>query len=376
VSSGDCQIVSDLPNLPDDGSEEECTYVGRALEGLCATGTSTVLCGGGGGACDACRVPGDCSDGFSCVDSACLPSCGAGMCPVGYECLDDGLCHPPTSFVCDGVDVVSTRCGRETGVVETCDDFCLGGVCVAAPPGDTCDDAIEIEPVTQTLRGTNSDRHSSAGRGGCITGPEGVDTLYTFTLDRTHTLSAYADGSRGLDPVLHLRRVCDDEDTELICDDDGGRRRDSQFDVELEAGSYTLFMDSWGETLGDYQLDLTFVAIGLPDAGPPDAGSDAGPGDAGPPIVDGGRDADPPVPPLLDAGLDSGRRDAGPPRRDAGIDAGIDMRFDAGFDAGDREFRTVEYAWCNCRVPGPGHDGPWPALTAGFLAMVALRRRT
>lgn len=366
-SRGDCQVVAVLPNLPDDGRDEDCTYVARALEGLCATGTSTVLCESEGGLCRACRGRPDCPDDLQCVDGACIPRCGPAGCPDGFTCFDDGLCHADVTLVCEGRDVVAMRCDRSGEVVESCPSACEAGVCVDGPAGDTCETAIPIEPVNQTLTGTHGRFHTNEGRGSCA--GNGVDTIYSFTIDRRY---AFEGTATGFDTVLHMRRACEDPDTELGCDDDGGPRFGSNlFLRELEAGTYYLYMDTFGDRSGTYTLDLLFSALEEPDAGPPDAGpADAGPppSDAGPP-VDAGRDAGParpdvgPVPPLPDAGRDAGR---------PGVDAFVPA--DAPLDAG-RTFDKVRWGCGGCATTPGAATGPATGLWPIAFAWLLFRRR-
>ena len=377
---GDCQIVRVLPDRPGDGSEEECTYVARALEGLCSAGAATALCEGVDATCRACRGPADCPATHACAAGACQPRCEAGACPDGSSCSAEGLCLPPLEPACEGDVVVGLRCGRVSETLEECvpGEVCDAGACVPAAEGDRCATAIAVPTVPrQRLRGTHGARSTNAGEGSC--GGESLDTIYTFTLDGPHRLRADASG---FDTLLHLRSACDDPASELACDDDGGPRRDARIETELEAGTYFLFMDGWRDSVGSYELDLRLTALmpdaGMPDAGPVDAGapSDAGsPGDGGPigpvdagPIgpSDGG-----PIGPV-DAGV--ARPDAGAPTRDAGADAGAGA--DGGADGGVAPIH-VRFAWCHASGAGLGGEGGGAAsaLALGLLAFGLRRRR-
>jgi hypothetical protein len=52
------------------------------------------------------------------------------------------------------------------------------------------------------------------------------------------------------DPVLHARRVCDDDRSALACDDDGGEGNLSRLELDLDAGSTFLFVDAFAEDGG------------------------------------------------------------------------------------------------------------------------------
>ncbi|MEM9071671.1 MAG: serine protease [Myxococcota bacterium] len=369
-SRGPCDVVRVLPNDPDDGAQEECTYVARAIEGLCEVDTTSALCDGDG-VCRVCRGGTDCPGELRCNRGACLARCGsARSCPDGFSC-GGGLCQPAPTFECDGTDVMRLRCGRPDGVIESCDGFCVGAACVDALAGNTCATAIEIEPVSQVVEGTNGSLTTGNYEGSCS--GSSLETVYRFEVDGLTSFRAYA---TGFDTTLYLRRECEDPASEIACDDDGGAGFDSLIERDLEAGTYFLFMDGFGSSAGDYELTLTFLSLGVDagfdagfDAGV-DAGFDAGL-DAG---LDGGFDAGVPRP---DAGRpDSGvvRRDAGPGRRDAGVPR-VDAAVDAGFF---EEPELVTFGWCNCAVgPGvvapEGDSAPWAAIV--FVAAVVLRRR-
>jgi len=382
-SEGDCNVVNTLPERPGDGSEEECTYAARAVEALCETDVPSALCDGTP-LCRLCTGADECPEGWSCESMRCSPPCADG-CPPEFTCGADGFCEPDATPICAGGDVVALRCGRTAEVLETCrpTGVCEVDECVPAGPGNHCGDAIEVAPETQTIRGTIGDRHTDEYVASCAA--DSAEAVYAFTLDRRFRVEAYASG---YDTLLHLRSVCDDASSEIACDDDAGERTDAYLDLELDAGTYFLFMDGWSGRRGDYVLDLTFTALEVPDAGMPDGGMpDAGMPDGGMP--DGGmpgvRDGGSPI----DAGPDAGRGvppiDAGPIfRPDGGAvvrpDAGP-VRPDAGPDAGPPvEAELVTFRWgsgCGCRVAGTAAPGrtPWGLGLLGMTFWLRTRRR-
>ncbi len=355
-----CGRVRLLPNLPmEEGVEEDCTYVARAIAGLCAAAPST-LCGGG--SCQACRVDDDCAGGFSCIEGSCLSPCDLDFgCAEGEVCAADGFCEPPRGSRCVDGGVQETRCGRPTGPVMDCGDrnFCAEGACHPLPAGDTCADAVDIEPVDQHIVGVFSEGGTSAGRGSC--GGRGRDVIYRVVLDGRYRMRAYASA---FDAVLHIRTQCGNPASEVACDDDGGARTDSLIQGEFGPGEYFIYMDVFQrQVLGAYELDLMFERIVEADAGV-DGGFDAGAGDAG--VSDGGV-----VSP--DAGsADAGDMDAAP-LFDAGTpDAGA---ADGGVDAGRGEVKLHKWG-CDCRAAGGRGDAPTPLwLALGGVLALRLRRR-
>lgn len=168
-----------------------------------------------------------------------------------------------------------------TSVVPAIDAFCATGVvspvCGSAPqPGDTCDAATQIEPVTQTLTGSLAG-YTADETGTC--GGAGADRVYTFTLEAPAIFSAHASG---FDTVLYLREGC--AGAELACNDDiADDDLGSSIEAELQPGTYTLFLDAFDTDDGAFALELTFDPIPGLDAG---VGDDAGAIDRDAGIVD------------------------------------------------------------------------------------------
>lgn len=353
-----CGRVRVLPENPAPGIEEECTYVARAIEGLCGV-TSSIVCEGSG-VCQACRTDMDCG-GLTCDDGACVPSCATGEeCPSGTLCTA-GLCQPTPEFRCDGNDVLETRCGRTQGVTESCGDetFCDEGACVPLPAGDSCETPIEVEAVNQTLTGEHVFATTNTGEGTC--GGNGRDTVYAFELEVPTRMVARGSNQ---DAVLHLRsNNCSSQRNEIACNDDaeGPVRTDSLLDELLAPGRYFLFMDNFSRRNGGpFELILEFSAPGE-DAGP---GFDAGPRED---VIVVPRDAGP--------GFDSGPGfDAGP-----GFDSGPGFDTGPGFDAGPRtdagppgEIQNLQWG-CDCGVANSTRSPPLALLL--FAGLFVMRRR-
>lgn len=263
-----------LPNvLPAEGLEdgaEDITYVARAIEALCATGTpdapaSARLCAGGDrGWCFPCADADDCAAGWRCGAHAqdgrvtfCAPACEADAdCRADHQCLE-GLCAPILSRRCDasGVEWVDA-CGRRLDAEARCEDDerCLNGVCQPEQPGDRCEAALPLTPG-ETITGRLDARFADDVAGSC--GGEGPDQIFTITVDALRPLQITASG---FDTVLHLRKRC--EGPELACVDDstppGGRG--SQLDLTLASGTYFVFLDAYRASGGDYTLSAELGA--------------------------------------------------------------------------------------------------------------------
>ncbi|RME29722.1 MAG: hypothetical protein D6806_01000 [Deltaproteobacteria bacterium] len=107
---------------------------------------------------------------------------------------------------------------------------------------------------TGTTGGTTSDALDD-GRGSC--GGNGPDRVYAFTL--TQPMRSDFDVG-GYDTVLHLRSTCNDQNSEIGCDDDGGQSPGSHLGpVVLDPGTYYLWVDSYSAG-GTYTLNYSFRA--------------------------------------------------------------------------------------------------------------------
>ncbi|HUU01984.1 MAG TPA: clostripain-related cysteine peptidase [Myxococcota bacterium] len=170
---------------------------------------------------------------------------------VDDPCLDPNPCNGPHMTICEPVLPASYLCHCDAGYI---DDPGNPGTCIADPNphGESCADAIPIQPVDGTIVGSTLDAVSD-GTGTC--GGNGPDRVYRF--DLSESMRFEADMS-GYDTVLHLRSVCDDQGSQIDCDDDGGVGTASHLDPTiLDPGSYYLWADSYSAG-GDFQLDVSF----------------------------------------------------------------------------------------------------------------------
>jgi Trypsin-like peptidase domain len=247
-----CLRVNRCPNTGCSG--EDSTYAFRAVEALCATGAPAPgLCPCGDGVCDA-----EGGESTATCPFDCGTECGDGTCngeESPNDCTED--CGTCGNGVCDGDDSVENCC-TDCG----CDaegDVCLENQCVPDPfPGDTCELPLEIPVMaTQTIQGDTLFAQNDFA-GSCV-GASAPDRTYTFTLGSAASFEALASG---FDTGLYLRTACDDEASELACNDDNDPPGNfgSRIATELQPGTYFLVVDGFGsDSLGPYTLDVSFT---------------------------------------------------------------------------------------------------------------------
>jgi uncharacterized protein (TIGR03382 family) len=259
-----CAVVNALPQerTVEEGAED-ITYAARALEALCARDwPSERLCGGvARGLCFSCAEDAQCREGWACgvapegATRTCGPRCAQDAdCRADHACAE-GVCAPRVELTCqDGAVWELDRCGRQRREVQACVDaeFCFEGACAARGPGDRCDDAVALEPVTQRIEGDMAGIYAADLRGSCA--GNGAERVFSLTLDRPRRVRATAVGA---DPVLHLRALCDDPQSEVACNDDNNPPGGNGAFLEriLEPGAWFLILDSF-RGAGPYTLDL------------------------------------------------------------------------------------------------------------------------
>ncbi|MGK0357919.1 MAG: V8-like Glu-specific endopeptidase [Bradymonadia bacterium] len=248
----DCRIVNRLEDDPDNA--EDLVYVGRALDALCDAEPLHALCAPpveGGTWCDACLGAAECRVDWIC-DGTCRPVCeGDDDCLSNHQCAD-GVCQPRTVFECRENQIWTVPACAPAKLETDCgaDLVCVDGECEPPGPGDRCDQAIELAGADQVYVGQTADGFSDAYEGEC--GGRGPEVVYAITLDVPTRLIASA---TGFDTVLYLRRDCDPMQ-EIACNDDRVRGDEhALLQVELAAGTYSLFVDGFDEA-GDYELDI------------------------------------------------------------------------------------------------------------------------
>jgi hypothetical protein len=234
----------DAPELPDGGPActERCS------------GNVAITCPG--------EVPEDCGTASRCVAEddrvrceplLCVP--GARVCTAGgreaLECRDDGMAQD--EIRCErGCDDASNDCRPETACA-------VAGV-DAVEEGDTL--AFDTCPW-------GDDWTFEAGDPECPGGPaNSADRILRLNVaeeGRYRIQVRDVDAGRRVDPVVYLRRACDEEGSQFACDDDvDGTDVTARIDAMLDAGDYFLVVDgldypvpSTDYTCGNVELTVT-----------------------------------------------------------------------------------------------------------------------
>ncbi len=179
-----------------------------------------------------------------------------------FSCAKDGSC--PGGYTC----VDGTCVGEDSALAA---DASAGGDAAAAPirdssPADDTDGSVGVaqcgvveveialdENVTGTTVGGGAEL--DCGCNDCP-GPEVVHRMLVegdmvpVTLQATNNLPG-----TGYDTILYVRRACDDEVTEVACNDDG--QGDTVTFEVTEPGFYYFIVDSHEGASGNYELEVT-----------------------------------------------------------------------------------------------------------------------
>jgi hypothetical protein len=239
---------------------------------------------------------------------------------------------------------------------------------------DTCADAVAVPAEgTQVYRASNvsmgNDYYSSC-RG------RGPDVVYRFALGIASDVSIEA---MGYDTMLSVRTDCEDEETEIACNNNRtppgavGSRLEL---TDLLPGTYFVILDAELDDIGTYTLTFDFNETGSVDAG---ADTEVGDGAADTEVSDSGADTE--ETDFQDAGRDS--------ETFGGSDTGSDSagRVDSDAAPGDSDgdsdsvqsLDTEGPAWtarssgagCGCAAAGAEpRRGPWSGLAALLISML------
>jgi hypothetical protein len=188
-------------------------------------------------------------------------ACGQGWVydPVSGACVDDPCLPNPCSAPHQTTCVVALPgyvCECNPGYVPDGAGGCMPD---PNPQGEACADAIPLPvvatgSVTGSTLGARDDAQATCG--GSAAGP---DRVYALDLPVEMRFEVQTDGA--YDSVLHLRSVCDSQASQLACDDDSGPNTGSLLLQILPAGSYYLWVDTYGTgTGGAYTLSYSLRA--------------------------------------------------------------------------------------------------------------------
>lgn len=210
-------------------------------------------------------------------------------CAAGGAFCEGGECHmqvcEPGSRNCEGNELIicDARGASETsmGCEIACDD--LTGTCIGMP--DMCEGLGRVI-VGGTVRvdlcsESDDNTYVPGGQCGADTRANTGDRVLALTIERPMRVTIDlrdVDGMVGIDTVVYLRRVCDQESSQIACSDDipcsesdimsgcsdGFQVRQSRITITLEPGTYYVVVDAF--EYGGF--DCGFVDLRVSEAGP------------------------------------------------------------------------------------------------------------
>ncbi|MCA9537642.1 MAG: PPC domain-containing protein [Myxococcales bacterium] len=169
--------------------------------------------------------------------------------PGCEEGLDDSEADPPEVPACaDGVD------NDGDGDIDWPDDAdCRGAGGVREAPACNFNPDVIVAPEAGGNIQYDTRGQPSVGRATC--GGGGPQAVVSLTLRNAASVT-FTIGGTSYDPLIHLRSVCDDANSEIACNDDSNGL-DSQISVaRLEAGTYFLFLDGFAGGSGTGTLTI------------------------------------------------------------------------------------------------------------------------
>ena len=211
-----------------------------------------------------CGANAHCDDGSGqavCVCDTGYTGIDCTQCAAGYQDVDgDGTCLPSCEnlgWTCSGHGVCSYAAGAATC---DCDDGYVhdgSGNCLEAGAGEDCSSPLLLDLAAGQVEG-NTEGMGNDAVGSCDYTDSAADVVYVFSAPQAvHVIFE----TEGFDTVMYLRSDCDDPASEIDCDDQGGPGNGSRLDVDLEPGTYYLYVDGYSDYSGQYSLTID-VACG------------------------------------------------------------------------------------------------------------------
>ena len=173
--------------------------------------------------------------------------------PGCTEGLDDSEIDEPQVPECaDGLD---NDADGQTDYPN--DDGCLAaGDADEAPFCMLLRDVVQVPPQGGRFN-TNTNGRENLYEATCGARAAGGELAFAVRVAQATRMTAEM-VQADYDTVLFVRAVCDDAATELACDDDGGNGVQSLLNVNLQPGSYFLFVDGFGGGAGTGVLQISF----------------------------------------------------------------------------------------------------------------------
>lgn len=165
-------------------------------------------------------------------------------------CSPAGCASPDPRCSEDGTALIECVSGTDT--VTACPRGCESEACrpEVACTRFTAAATLASGTMRFNLCGAGHDHDHSEDwlSGPCPYAADGEDVLLRLPVDRPGRYAITVDdvgGGNRVDPVVYVREICDDRDTELGCHDDlSSSDLDSRLEVDLGAGEYFVIVDS------------------------------------------------------------------------------------------------------------------------------------
>lgn len=166
--------------------------------------------------------------------------------------LDNSENDPPELPECaDGID------NDEDGAIDYPDD----PNCEAAGDVDEAlacalvDDVIAVPLAGGQFMFDTRDRENFY-EANCAAGAAGGEAVYSLRLEQPRNVTVEITQAT-FDTALHMRTVCDDPATQVVCDDDGGAGTLSRISRQLQPGEYFIFVDGFSNRSGTGTVQFT-----------------------------------------------------------------------------------------------------------------------
>jgi hypothetical protein len=125
--------------------------------------------------------------------------------------------------------------------------------------GGSCQNPLPLA-IGQTVTGDTS-RGRNNHNGSCAEGEAG-EIVYALQVERRMLVTIAAE--QDYDGALYLRSDCDDQESEVACNDDDQNTSHSRIAQVLEPGTYYVFADGYSDNEGSYTLTVTGADVPTP----------------------------------------------------------------------------------------------------------------
>lgn len=125
-----------------------------------------------------------------------------------------------------------------------------GGAVAAGGGRGTCGTPLPVA-IGTPIRG-NTSQGTNAMSGSCIRGGEAPELVYVLQVERRAQITAQINSD--YDGAIYLLGACGEMRSEIACNDDAPTTTRSQVDATLDAGTYYIVVDGYGNASGEFEL--------------------------------------------------------------------------------------------------------------------------